>query len=56
MPAYATGDISASYLINDLITVGINVANFRDNIHRQTFGGDLLSRRALAYLLFRWGP
>ena len=52
VPAYTTADISASYRFSDLLRVGINVANFRDDVHRQTFGGDLLTRRALLFVTF----
>ncbi len=52
--SYATGDLAASYRISKLLAVGINVANFTDNVHRQTFGGDLLSRRALANVTLSW--
>ncbi len=52
VPAYTTTDISASYKISELARVGANVANFRDDVHRQTFGGDLLTRRALLFVVF----
>ena len=52
VPTYITADLSASYGISELMRVGINVANFRDNVHRQTFGGDLLARRALLFVTF----
>ena len=54
VPDYTTVDLSVTYTITDLITVGLNVANLRDSVHHQTFGGDLLSRRALANLKFAW--
>ena len=33
-----------------------NAANLLDNEHRQTFGGDVITRRALGYMTFRWDP
>ncbi|MCP3934038.1 MAG: TonB-dependent receptor, partial [Actinomycetia bacterium] len=51
---YGTEDISVTYNANDLITVSFNAANLRDNVHRQTFGGDLLQRRALMNVKFDW--
>ncbi len=51
---YYTVDLSAGYKISDLVRVGLNVANVTDNVHRQTFGGDLLRRRALANVTFTW--
>jgi outer membrane receptor protein involved in Fe transport len=52
VPEYTTADLTASYRINKLMGVGLNVANFTDNIHYQAFGGDLLSRRALVNMAF----
>ena len=54
VPAYHTMDLAAGYQFNDLVRLGLNVANVTDNVHRQTFGGDLLSRRALLNLTFTW--
>jgi len=54
VPDYSTVDLAAGYSFNEMITVGLNVANLRDSVHHQTFGGDLLSRRALLNLTFRW--
>ena len=51
---YSTIDLTAGYSFNDLTRVGLNVANLRDTVHRQTFGGDLLNRRALLNLTFTW--
>ena len=36
------------------VRLGLNVANVTDNVHNQTWGGDLLGRRALMDLTFRW--
>ena len=55
VPAYATEDIALGYSFNDSVALSVNVANVRDNVHRQTFGGDLLSRRALGTLSYSWG-
>jgi outer membrane receptor protein involved in Fe transport len=54
VPSYSTTDLSLSYKVSDLLTVGLNAANVADNDHRQTFGGDVITRRALGYLTFRW--
>jgi outer membrane receptor protein involved in Fe transport len=51
---YYTTDLSAGYKFNDTISLGLNIANVTDNIHRQTFGGDLLSRRALLNVTVYW--
>jgi outer membrane receptor protein involved in Fe transport len=54
VPEYSTYDLAGHFKINKFMAVGANVANVRDSVHRQTFGGDLLSRRALGYLTFAW--
>jgi iron complex outermembrane receptor protein len=51
---YVTADLSASCAFNDRIQLGLNIANLMDNEHNQTWGGDLLARRALLNLTFRW--
>jgi outer membrane receptor protein involved in Fe transport len=51
---YTTVDLAASYGITDHIRVGLNVANLLDSTHHQTFGGDLLTRRALLNMSFHW--
>jgi len=52
VPAYTTGDIAASYGFNEHVRLGLNVANFTDDVHYEAFGGDLLSRRGLLNLSF----
>ena len=54
VPDYSTYDLSGSFRINKSLGVGVNVANLRDTVNRQTFGGDVLRRRALANLTFAW--
>ena len=54
IPEYNTADLTGSFKINDLATVGLNVANLFDNEHIQAFGGDVLQRRALANVTFHW--
>lgn len=52
--SYATADLFFNYSLTDSWQVGLNVANLFDNVHYEAFGGDLLSRRALAYVTFTW--
>ena len=54
VPNYSTVDLAASFDISENVRVGLNVANLVDNLHRQTFGGDVLTRRALTNLVFNW--
>ena len=51
---YTTVDLAASYGITERIRVGLNVANLMDENHHQTFGGDLLTRRALLNMSYNW--
>ncbi len=51
---YGTEDLSVSYRASDLVSLAFNAANLRDNVHRQTFGGDLLQRRALMNVKLMW--
>ena len=48
--SYTTVDINGNYVINDHFQVGVTIANAFDDEHYEAFGGDLLSRRALANL------
>ncbi len=54
VPDYSTIDLTAAYSFNDSTRLGLNVANLRDTLHHQTFGGDLIYRRALLNLTFDW--
>jgi iron complex outermembrane receptor protein len=51
---YGTADLGGSYSFNEMFTVGLNISNLTDNVHRQTFGGALLYRRFLANTTIRW--
>ena len=52
--SYTTVDFTANYDINDRVGVGINIANLLDDEHWESFGGDIISRRALANIVFGW--
>jgi len=52
--SYTTVDLVANYLLTKNWKVGVNVANLLDDDHWESFGGDLLSRRALVSLTFQW--
>jgi outer membrane receptor protein involved in Fe transport len=54
VPDYTTYDVNAAYRFNDTVQVGLNVANAVDNLHRETFGGDNIYRRALLNLTVAW--
>ncbi len=54
VPAYSTFDLAGSYRSSHRLTVALQVSNLFDNRHYEAFGGDLISRRALGSLTFRW--
>ena len=47
-------DLSARYLFDMGLELGVNVTNLLDDEHYQTFGGDILGRRGLAHIGYRW--
>ena len=51
---YYTIDVGGNYRLNDNWTLGFNAANVTNNEHWESFGGDLLGRRALGYVQFGW--
>jgi iron complex outermembrane receptor protein len=52
--AYATADLTASYQLPRGLMVGLNIANLFDDQHWETFGGDILRRRALVTVGYGW--
>jgi outer membrane receptor for ferrienterochelin and colicins len=54
IPSYDVVDLGLSYEINDHWQVGVDISNLLDDEHFQTFGGDVLSRRALGSVAYSW--
>lgn len=54
VPAYETVDVAANVHLNDRVSLGLHVANALDEEHWESFGGDLLRRRAIGSVTFRW--
>ena len=54
IPSYEVFNLSGNYRLGDSWTLGVNVSNLFDDEHYESFGGDLLSRRALATAKFAW--
>lgn len=54
IPAYEVMNLAANYNVNDQWRLGMNVSNALDDEHYESFGGDLLSRRALGFVSFSW--
>ena len=54
VPAFDVVDLVASYQVTDAIELGVNVTNLFDDKHFEIFGGDILERRALGHIAYRW--
>lgn len=54
VPSYTVVDVGGNFHINDHISLGLNVSNALDEEHWESFGGDLLGRRALGSVAFSW--
>jgi len=54
VPSYNLVDLSAGYKLTDHFAVGVDVSNLFDKKHWQSWGGDLLKRRALGHVAFSW--
>lgn len=52
--AYTVVDLVANWQVHDNVSLGLNVSNLFDDEHWETFGGDLLGRRALGSVTLRW--
>ena len=47
-------NLNANYRVNDSVALSLAVSNLLDNEHYQSFGGDLLGRRAIGSVSFNW--
>lgn len=54
VPSYDVVDLGVSYRITDNLTVGADISNVLDEEDYQAFGGDIVTRRALGHIAFRW--
>jgi iron complex outermembrane receptor protein len=54
VPSYGVVDLGLSYKVNSNFSFGVDVSNLLDKEHYQSFGGDLLQRRALGNVTFSW--
>ena len=51
--SFTTVDLNANYDFSDKWSIGVGVANALDDGHWESFGGDIIGRRALVSLTFR---
>jgi outer membrane receptor for ferrienterochelin and colicins len=54
VPSYDLVDLSLGYELNNHLKFGVDVSNLLDDEHFQSFGGDLITRRALGHVTFGW--
>ncbi|HYI13432.1 MAG TPA: TonB-dependent receptor [Thermoanaerobaculia bacterium] len=54
VPQYEVMNLAANVRLTDMFGIGVDVSNALDNEHFESFGGDLLQRRALGFLSVRW--
>ena len=54
VPAYHVVDVSARYAAAENLQIGLDFSNLFDDEQFQSFGGDLLERRALGFVTFTW--
>ena len=52
--SYTTVDLAANIDVGEHFSIGINAANVLDEEHWQSFGGDVIGRRALGSLAINW--
>ena len=52
--SYDVVNVSGNYKFTDNIALGATVSNLLDSNHYESFGGDLLARRALAFVSLGW--
>jgi outer membrane receptor for ferrienterochelin and colicins len=54
IPSYGIVDVGFMYKLGNNWQLGVDVSNLLDKEHWQSWGGDLLSRRALGFVSYTW--
>jgi len=54
VPSYEVLNVAGIYNLTDTWQVGLNVSNLLDDVHYETFSGDLLERRVVAHVGYSW--
>jgi outer membrane receptor protein involved in Fe transport len=52
--SYSLIDLISNFKIGDRFSLGANISNVLNNKHYEIFGGDILRRRAVASISYRW--
>ncbi len=54
VPSYEVVDVALNYDFSQRLGIGAEIANLLDDRHWESFGGDVLRRRGIAYAKIRW--
>jgi iron complex outermembrane receptor protein len=54
VPSYTLVDLGVAWKLTNNWGIGLDVSNLLDKEHYESFGGDLLSRRALGHVSYSW--
>jgi outer membrane receptor protein involved in Fe transport len=52
--SYSLIDLTLNFKIGNGFSLGANISNLLNNKHYEIFGGDILRRRAVASISYRW--
>jgi outer membrane receptor protein involved in Fe transport len=52
--SYSLIDLTSNFKIGNGFSLGANISNLLNNKHYEIFGGDILRRRAVASISYRW--
>jgi len=52
--SYSLIELTSNFKIGDGFSFGVNISNLLNNKHYEIFGGDILRRRAVASISYRW--
>ena len=54
VPQFDVLQVAANYRINEMFGFGVDISNTLDDEHWESFGGDLMARRALGFVSVNW--
>ncbi|HVG25801.1 MAG TPA: TonB-dependent receptor [Thermoanaerobaculia bacterium] len=54
VPQFDVVNVSANYRITNMFGFGVDISNALDDEHYESFGGDLMARRALGFVSINW--
>lgn len=52
--SYSLVDLTSNFQLSEKFSLGVNISNLLNKKHYQSFGGDILRRRAVASICYRW--